>query len=56
MAAGRLVTVLDDDVDRSATFYILWPSGGYMTPKLRLFIDFLTERVFPEKPELALLC
>ncbi|MFO6299682.1 LysR family transcriptional regulator [Rahnella selenatireducens] len=56
LARGQLVTVLDDYVSRSADFFILWPSGGYMTPKLRVLIDFLSERVFPENPELALLC
>lgn len=56
LAKGQLVTVLDDYVSRSADFFILWPSGGYMTPKLRVLIDFLSERVFPEIPELALLC
>lgn len=56
LASGQLVTVLNSDVKRSADFFILWPSGGYMTPKLRVFIDFLSERVFPENPELALLC
>ncbi|AVF33462.1 LysR family transcriptional regulator [Rahnella sikkimica] len=56
LAKGQLVTVLDDYVSRSADFFILWPSGGYMTPKLRVLIDFLSERVFPESPELALLC
>lgn len=56
LASGQLITVLDDYVSRSADFFILWPSGGYMTPKLRVLIDFLSERVFPETPELALLC
>lgn len=56
LAKGQLVTVLDEYVSRSADFFILWPSGGYMTPKLRVLIDFLSERVFPEIPELALLC
>lgn len=56
LARGQLVTVLDEYVSRSADFFILWPSGGYMTPKLRVLIDFLSERVFPETPELALLC
>lgn len=56
LARGQLVTVLDQYVKRSADFFILWPSGGYMTPKLRVLIDFLSERVFPESPELALMC
>jgi len=56
LARGQLVTVLDEHVKRSADFYILWPSGGYMTPKLRVFIDFISERLFPEKADLALVC
>lgn len=56
LAKGQLVTVLDEYVSRSADFFILWPSGGYMTPKLRVLIDFLSERVFPEIPALALRC
>lgn len=56
LARGQLVTVLDEYVKRSADFFILWPSSGYMTPKLRVLIDFFSERVFPENPELALLC
>jgi len=34
-------------VQQNTLFCILWPRGGYMTPKLRAFIDFLGERVFP---------
>jgi len=47
LAAGKLVTVLDTYVQQNTLFCILWPRGGYMTPKLRAFIDFLGERVFP---------
>src|SRR5476649_242460 len=43
LARGQLVTVLDEHVERSADFFILWPSGGYMTTKLRVFIDFRSE-------------
>ncbi|MFS7220240.1 LysR family transcriptional regulator [Rahnella inusitata] len=56
LARGQLVTVLDEHVERSADFFILWPSGGYMTPKLRVFIDFISERLFPENKALALVC
>ncbi len=47
LAAGELVTVLATYVQQSTPFCVLWPSGGYMTPKLRAFIDFLGGRVFP---------
>lgn len=47
LAEGRLCTVLDDYVDRSGTFRVLWPASRHPSPKLRVFIDFLGERVFP---------
>jgi len=50
LAAGALTTVLDTYVQQSTAFCILWPRGGFMTPKLRTFIDFLGERVFPAPP------
>ncbi len=47
LADGRLCTVLDDYVDRSGTFRVLWPASRHPSPKLRVLIDFLGERVFP---------
>lgn len=47
LADGRLRTVLDDYVDRSGTFRVLWPASRHPSPKLRVLIDFLGERVFP---------
>lgn len=44
LAAGTLRTVLDDYVDRTITFRLLWPSGRHLTPRLRAFIDFMAER------------
>jgi len=46
IASGKLRTVLDDYVDRTIVFRVLWPSSRHWTPKLRVFIDFLVERVF----------
>lgn len=47
LAEGRLRTVLDKYVERTGTFYVLWPSGRQASTKIRVFIDFLSERVFP---------
>ncbi|QXH44151.1 LysR family transcriptional regulator [Pseudomonas xanthosomatis] len=47
LASGKLVSVLDDFIERRGSFYLLWPSGRHMPPKLRVFIDFMLERVFP---------
>ncbi|MDH7795424.1 MULTISPECIES: LysR family transcriptional regulator [unclassified Beijerinckia] len=45
---GRLKTVLDDYVSHAGTMRILWPSSRYLAPKLRVFIDFMSETLFQE--------
>ena len=47
--AGTLVTVLDDYTTSHNTFRLLWPSGRHITPRLRVFIDFVSEQVPLEK-------
>jgi DNA-binding transcriptional LysR family regulator len=42
VADGRLKTVLDTYVVDSNTFHIVWPSNRKMTPKVRLFVDFVS--------------
>jgi DNA-binding transcriptional LysR family regulator len=44
LAAGELKTVLDKHMTQSTTFWILWPSSKQMTPKVRAFVDFVSER------------
>ena len=45
LAAGRLRTVLAAHMlPRLVDFQVLWPSGRHLTPRLRVFIDFLTAR------------
>lgn len=41
VADGRLKTVLDTYVSDSNTIHVVWPSNRKMTPKIRLFVDFL---------------
>jgi hypothetical protein len=38
---------LDDYVEHSGHFHMLWPSGGYTPPRLRAFVDFMAENLFP---------
>jgi len=40
---GSLVSALDDYLDASESIRVTWPSGRFMSPKLRVFIDFLAE-------------
>ncbi|MDP9585931.1 UNVERIFIED_ORG: DNA-binding transcriptional LysR family regulator [Burkholderia contaminans] len=43
---GALVTVLDDYRIAPGQFSIVWPSSRQLSPKLRVFVDFLCERLF----------
>ncbi len=45
---GRLVPLLDRYLRETGTFRMLWASGRHLTPKVRAFVDFMAENVFPE--------
>jgi DNA-binding transcriptional LysR family regulator len=45
---AALVTVLDDYTTEFGTFRLIWPSGKYLTPKLRVLVDFLRNRLREE--------
>ncbi|WP_144107784.1 LysR substrate-binding domain-containing protein [Paraburkholderia sp. BCC1886] len=45
LASGALRTVLDDFLDQTVTFWILWPASRYASPKLRVFIDYVGEHL-----------
>jgi len=47
VADGRLTTVLGKHVQGTGTFRVLWPASRHSMPKLRVFVDFLVDRVFP---------
>lgn len=42
IARGTLVTTLDALTTRKSSFHLLWPSGGHMPLKLRVFIDYVS--------------
>lgn len=44
---GKLLRVLDDHLEHTGTFWILWPSSRHSATKLRVFIDHLSARLFP---------
>lgn len=39
---GWLLSVLDDYIEHSDTFSLVWPSGRRTVPRLRAFIDFMS--------------
>lgn len=42
--AGELVSVLSSYLKDGGKFSVVWPSSRHMLPKVRVFIDFLTEK------------
>ena len=48
LAAGRLVQVLVDHVERTGIFHILWPGSKHSSPKVRVLVDFLSAQMFPD--------
>ena len=49
IAAGRLRTVLDGYLGIPGQFSILWPWSRHLSPKVRVLVDFLSERLFVER-------
>jgi len=47
LRSGRLRTVLDSHVVHAGVMRVLWPSSRYVSPKLRVFIDFMSKQLFP---------
>ncbi|RAS28830.1 LysR family transcriptional regulator [Paraburkholderia bryophila] len=48
LRAGTLQGVLDDHLSDPGQFSVLWPSSRQLSPKLRAFVDFLSEHVFSD--------
>ncbi|MBU9854291.1 LysR substrate-binding domain-containing protein [Rahnella bonaserana] len=44
LESGELVAVLHDFLKEGGKFSVVWPSSRHMLPKVRVFIDFLTEK------------
>jgi DNA-binding transcriptional LysR family regulator len=53
LAEGKLCTVLDDQIDGPGHFHLLWPSNRHLSPKVRVFVDFLSERLFAKSCEVS---
>lgn len=43
---GSLVTVLDGYNKERMNFHVLWPSSRHLSPKIRVFVDFVVEHLF----------
>ncbi|WP_264601268.1 LysR family transcriptional regulator [Rhodobium gokarnense] len=49
LADGTLTSALDDAIQHTGVFRILWPSSRHLSPKLRVFVDFMARNLFPER-------
>lgn len=43
---GRLVPILDGFTAEAGVFRVLWPTNRYLSPKIRVFVDFMAENLF----------
>lgn len=43
---GTLVSAMDEMVRHSGTFRILWPSSRQLSPKIRVFVDYMAAHLF----------
>lgn len=43
---NQLVQVLLEFIDRTGVFNVLWPASKHPSPKVRAFVNFLSERMF----------
>jgi DNA-binding transcriptional LysR family regulator len=48
---GRLRTVLDGEGSYRGQFWAVWASSRHLTPKIRVFVDFIATRLFPAEGE-----
>jgi DNA-binding transcriptional LysR family regulator len=50
VAEGSLVKILDDYIEHTGAFSAVWPSSQHYSPKLRAFVDYMAEHLFPKAP------
>ncbi|MBA8796403.1 DNA-binding transcriptional LysR family regulator [Agrobacterium sp. RC10-4-1] len=47
---GTLVSILQDFTAEAGVFRVLWPTSRYLSPKIRVFVDFMADNLFvPER-------
>ena len=46
IADGSLRSLLEDYLSATGTFRVLWPTSRYLSPKIRVFVDFMAVNLF----------
>lgn len=42
---AKLISILDDYNDQCIDFHVLWPSSRHLSPKIRVFVDFVSKHL-----------
>ena len=48
LESGALHSLLTNHLSQAGQFSVIWPSSKHLSPKLRAFVDFVSERLFAE--------
>ena len=48
LKSGSLVAVLTQHATDRKVFRAVWPSGRHLSPKIRVFVDYMSKHLFPE--------
>jgi DNA-binding transcriptional LysR family regulator len=51
IAEGTLVSVLESFIDHTGWFRAVWPSSRYLSPKVRIFVDFMSTHLFDKSAQ-----
>ncbi|MDI6028454.1 LysR family transcriptional regulator [Corticibacterium sp. UT-5YL-CI-8] len=43
---GRLLPILEEVTAEAGVFRMLWPTSRYLSPKIRVFVDFMADNLF----------
>ena len=46
IAEGKLIAILEDFTAEAGVFRVLWPTSRYLSPKIRVFVDFMADNLF----------
>ncbi|MGJ4858971.1 LysR family transcriptional regulator [Labrys sp. La1] len=46
LAQGSLVSLLEEHLAEAGTFRVLWPTNRYLSPKVRVFVDYMAANLF----------
>ena len=52
LKTGELVPLLVEHLDLPGQFNLIWPSSRHLSPKVRVFVDFISSRLFSSECQL----